>query len=190
LELVPYGILAALTVAIGLVGPLVTDFLQETFRKYYTESLSPHLVVTTSAASGLNAFMPLSILVSIISVFIIAVAAIPAYRLYISHKVQPEQIISGHTGLRRIYGFLWNRWYIDAFYNKVFANGTLAVREPLMRFIERPLDYALNNGIPRFFATVNRGFRKLQTGVLSVNILYMLVFLGLAVLILLLLGVI
>jgi len=192
LELAPYGILAVLTVAIGLIGPLVTGFLQETFKKYYAESL--HLIVentnTASAASGLNTFLPSTILVPIISVLIIALAVIPAYRLYISHKTQPEQIISGHTSLRRIHGFLWNRWCIDTFYNKVFASGTLAVREPLIRFIERPIDYALNEGIPNLFVTANRGFKKLQTGILSINMLYILGFLAVVVTILLWLGVI
>lgn len=194
LELVPYGILAALTVAIGLIGPLVTSFFQETFSKYYTESLVPHLVVATtnsaSANSGLTTFLPLTVLVPVVSVITIAVVAIPAYRLYISHKMQPEQLVISHASLKRIYNFLWNRWYIDAFYNRVFADGVLAVREPLVRFIERPIDYTLNEKIPQLFATANRGIKKLQTGVLSVNILYMLAFLGLVALILLLLGVV
>jgi NADH-quinone oxidoreductase subunit L len=192
LELAPYGILAGLTIAIGLAGPLVTSFLQETFSKYYAKS--PYLLVgtsgTSSAASGLNAFLSLNVLVPIISVITIAVAAIPAYRLYISHKMQPEQLIASHASLKRIHNFLWNRWYIDAFYNKIFAGGMLAVREPLVRFIERPIDYTLNEEIPRLFGAANRSVKKLQTGVLSVNILYMLAFLGLVVLILLLLGVI
>jgi NADH-quinone oxidoreductase subunit L len=192
LELAPYGILAGLTVAIGLIGPLVTSFLQDTFSKYYAKSLG--LVVgttdTASAPSGLNAFLPLTILVPIISVVTIAVVAVPAYRLYISHKTQPEQLIASHASLKRIHDFLWNRWYIDAFYNKVFAGGILAIRGPLVRFIERPIDYTLNEGVPKLFGTANRGVKKLQTGILSVNILYMLAFLGLVALILLLLGVI
>jgi NADH-quinone oxidoreductase subunit L len=192
LELAPYGILAALTVAIGLIGPLMTSFLQETFSKYYTKTLG--LVVgnagTSSAASDVSSFLPLTVLVPIISVLTIAVVAIPAYRLYISHEMQPEQIITSHKSLERIHTFLWNRWYIDAFYNKVFAGGILAIRKPLVRFIERPIDYALNEEVPKLFATASRDVKKLQTGVLSVNILYMLAFLGLAVLILLLLGVV
>jgi NADH-quinone oxidoreductase subunit L len=192
LELAPYGILAALTVAIGSIGPWVTGFLQETFRKYYAESLNLVAGNTGSAsvASGMNAFLPLTILVPMISVLTVAVAAIPAYRLYVSHKTSPENVISSHISLKHIHRFLWNRWYIDAFYNKVFANGTLAVRRPLIRFIERPIDYALNEGIPKLFVTVNKEVKKLQTGILSVNILYMLAFLVLLVLILLLSGVI
>jgi NADH-quinone oxidoreductase subunit L len=192
LEFAPYGILAALVVAIGLIGPLVTVFLQETFRKYYIGSLNliAGNTATAPTASGLNAFLQLIVLVPIFSVMAIIIAAIPAYRFYISHKTLPEQVIDCHTGLGRIHTFLWNRWYIDAFYNKVFANGTLAVREPLIRLIERPIDYALNEGMPKLFVMANRGFKRLQTGVLSINILYMLVFLAVALAILLWLGVI
>ena len=35
LRLLPYGILAALTVVIGLVGPLVSEFLSSAFTSYY-----------------------------------------------------------------------------------------------------------------------------------------------------------
>jgi len=73
----------------------------------------------------------------------------------------------------------------------------LTERTPVCSFL-RPLlalpkslgTPSLNEGVPKLFGTANRGVKKLQTGVLSVNILYMLAFLGLVVLILLLLGVI
>ena len=187
--LVPYGILAALTIVIGLGGSLVSDFLQETFRKYFTESL--HLVVSNeNGIAATNTSVPLNISVPIISILTIIAAAIPAYRLYISHKTKPESITSKHKSIQLIHKFLWNRWYIDGLYNKIFVDGTLAIREPLIRYIERPIDYALNEGIPKFFVALHRGFRKFQTGILSVNMLYILGFLAFILLVLLWLGVI
>lgn len=189
LMLVPYGILAALTIVIGLGGSLVSDFLQETFRKYFTESL--HLVVSNeNGIAATNTSVPLNISVPIISILTIIAAAIPAYRLYISHKTKPESITSKHKSIQLIHKFLWNRWYIDGLYNKIFVDGTLAIREPLIRYIERPIDYALNEGIPKFFVALHRGFRKFQTGILSVNMLYILGFLAFILLVLLWLGVI
>ena len=194
LLLVPYGILAALTVVIGLAGPWVNSFLHSTFEKYFTESLGLTLTGGTSGIAAINStsnpsMSLLSVLLPIVSVLTIVIGAFPAYRLYVSHKSTPEKIIGAHKSLQSLHKFLWNRWYIDAFYRKVFVNGMFAMRQPVIKYVERPIDYALNEGVPNLFAVANRGLRKVQTGVLSINMLYVLAFLATAVFILLLLGV-
>ena len=182
--LAPIGILAVLTVIIGFAGPWVSDFLTTTFDKYFTGSL--HLVVASGNVASSSALtgLGLEIAVAVASTLMIIAGAYPAYRLYIQHKSNPETIVDKSRGLQTIYKFLWNRWYIDAFYNKVFVNTTLAIREPLKRYIESPLDRALNNGIPRVFNGLSKQFKKIQTGILSVNMLYFLVFLVIALLVL------
>ncbi len=183
--LAPYGVLAGLTVIIGLVGPWVSEFLTSTFDKYFVDSLgivvtSSHAEATVSALSGLG----LEIVVAIASTLMIIIGAIPAYRLYISHKSQPDAIIGKSSGLRGIYKFLWNRWYIDAFFNKVFVNTTLKLREPLKKYIEGPMDWAMNRGVPQGFAGLSKALKRIQTGNLRVNMLYLLAFLTLILLIL------
>jgi NADH-quinone oxidoreductase subunit L len=185
LMVVPYGILAALTVIIGLTGPWISGFLQTAFSNYYTNSL--HLVATSSSVasttSALNG-VGLEIAVAAASILMIVIGAIPAYRIYIQHKSQPESIIGKHRSLQYLYKFLWNRWYIDAFYNKVFVNGALSILEPLKRYVEVPLDRALNEGIPKGFQGLSKQFKKIQTGILSVNMLYFLIFLVITLVIL------
>jgi len=176
--LLPIGILAVLTVIIGFTGPWVSDFLTTAFTKYFTNSLN--LVVASGSVSSTSALLSglgLEIVVAVASTLMIIVGALPAYRMYVQRKSQPENIVGKSRGLQTIYKFLWNRWYIDAFYNKVFVNTTLALREPLKRYIESPLDRALNNGVPRIFNGLSKQFKKIQTGILSVNMLYFLVFL-------------
>jgi len=181
--LAPIGILAVLTMIIGFSGPLVSDFLTNVFTKYLTGTL--HLVATNSAAStAALSGLGLEIVVATASTLMIILGAYPAYRLYIQHKSNPETIIGKSGGLQSIYKFLWNRWYIDAFYNKVFVNTTLAAREPLRKYIESPIDRALNNGVPRIFNGLSKQFKKIQTGILSVNMLYFLAFLVIALLVL------
>jgi NADH-quinone oxidoreductase subunit L len=183
--LLPIGILAALTLIIGLAGPWVSDFLTTAFDKYFTSSL--HLVVASGGVSSSSAALSglgLEIVVALASTLMIVVGALPAYRLYIQHKSQPTTIVGKSRGLQAVYKFLWNRWYIDAFYNKVFVNTTLALREPLKRYIESPLDRALNDGVPRVFNGLSRQFKKIQTGILSVNMLYFLIFLVITLVIL------
>lgn len=193
LMLVPYGILAALTVVLGLSGPWLSGFLDETFRKYFTQSLK--LVV--SGGSGISSVnsasiassAPLNILLPIVSILMVVIGGIPAYRLYISRKTKPKRMTRKHRSLKWLHGFLWNRWYIDAFYNKVFVKGMLSLRSPIAKYVERPIDHALNVSVPNFFSAANRGLRRVQTGILSINMLYTSAFLVAAVLIFLWLGV-
>jgi NADH-quinone oxidoreductase subunit L len=182
LMLAPVGVLAALTIAIGLIGPWVSEFLSNVFKTYFTESL--HLTVASSSISGITGSTPLflEIAIAIVSISTVLIGLIPGYRLFISHRANPESIISNHLTLQGIYKFLWNRWYIEAFYNKVFVDGVFSMKDFAARFIERPLDLALNVGVPRGFAGLHRGLKKIQTGILTVNMLY---FIGLIVVVLL-----
>ena len=182
LMLAPVGALAALTIVIGLIGPWVSEFLSNAFKNYFTESL--HLATATGGASAIGGSSPLflEVTVAIVSISTVLIALIAAHRLFISHVASAESIISKHSTLRGIHKFLWNRWYIEAFYNKVFVNSVLAGKDLAIRFIENPLDKALNVGVPRGFAGLHQRLKKVQTGILSVNMLY---FIGLIIVVLL-----
>lgn len=191
LMLLPYGVLAVLTVAIGLAGPWVNGFLHDLFEKYFTGSLGLYIVNGGAVASinqGSNA-LSTDIFLIATSLSMIIVGALPAYRIYISHKNSAEGIVRGHTSLQTLHKFLWNRWYIDAFYNKIFVNGALWMEAPLAQFVEGSIDRVLNVGIPNFFGATHRGLKKIQTGVLSINMLYFIALLVALLLFLWLLGV-
>jgi NADH-quinone oxidoreductase subunit L len=188
--ILPYGILAVLTVIIGLIGPLVSGFLTTAFSNYYTNSL--HIVVAASASppsTPLLSGIGLEIIVATGSVLMILIGAFPAYRFYVQHKSNAETIIDNSRVLRLIYKFLWNRWYFDAIYKKVFVDTTLAIRKPIEQYIERPIDQALNKGIPDGFKAFSKATKKVQTGLLSVNMIFFVVFLAIILLILWLGGV-
>ena len=101
LEVLPYGILAVLTVIIGLVGPYVSQYLSSVFQTYYTTglglSIASEAAVSHSALSGLT----LEIVIAVASTLMIIIGAIPAYKYYISSKAQPENILP-KTGPLRI----------------------------------------------------------------------------------------
>ena len=78
----------------------------------------------------------------------LVIGIVPAYYIYIKRKIDPAELVSKNVVLRALYTFLYNRWYINPFYYKVFLNGTQA-------FSQR--------------------FRKLQTGILNVNVILMLI---------------
>jgi NADH:ubiquinone oxidoreductase subunit 5 (subunit L)/multisubunit Na+/H+ antiporter MnhA subunit len=86
-----------------------------------------------------------------------------------------------------MYNFVWNRWYINEFYIKVFAEPSVKLAGFAQRYIENPLNIAVNGGIPEGFKKLSTLFKKIQTGRLRVNMVYFLVLLVI-VLILLWLG--
>jgi len=181
--LMPYGVLAGLTVFIGLVGPWFGDFLSSTFSKYYAGSLGLTVGRTVASASALSG-LSLEIVIALASTLMIIIGAVPAYRMYISHKSSPEAIVGKNGVLRALYTFLWNRWYIDAFYNKVFVNSSLHIRGSIQRYIEDPIDKAINGGIPSGFKLLSNGFKKIQTGKLKINMVYFLLFLVIVLIVL------
>lgn len=183
LELLPLGLLATISVAIGLVGPLVSNYLTDLFQTYFTQSLGFRLI-DVSGTSAVSGTPLLEVAVAAGSTLMIIIGLIPAYRFFISQKASPESTIEKHSLLKSVYGFLWNRWYIESFYNRVFVNGAFATKNGVVRFIENPLDRAFNVEVPRGFAGLHRGLKKIQTGILSVNMAY---FIGLIVVLLLVL---
>jgi NADH-quinone oxidoreductase subunit L len=186
-EILPYGILAAITVITGLIGPIVSDFISEAFTSYYS-GLGLTAAVTTSTPlwglTGLN----LEIVIAVASTLMILIGAVPAYWLYIKPEDNPGELLPKTGPLRRIYNFLWNRWYIDAFYRKAFVEPSIKLGGWVQKYIETPLDRAINGGIPSVFKGLSSGFRKIQTGKLRINMAYFLIFLVIALIVALWLG--
>lgn len=185
--LIPYGVLAIFTVAIGLAGPWVKDFLNKLFVRYFAESLKLPTIgggvtITNSASSAESTLI--SILLPLLSISMILAGGAPAYRFYVSRKAMPAKLIKEHNSLGWLHRFLWNRWYIDTVYNKIFVNGALFIRKPTVEYVENPIDEFFNRDIPSFFAALNKSFRRIQTGVLSVNMLYVMAFLAVTLIIL------
>ncbi len=172
--------MAGLTVIIGLVGPYVSQYLSSVFQTYYTTglglSIASEAAVSHSALSGLT----LEIVIAVASTLMIIIGAIPAYKYYISSRAQPENILPKTGPLRTIYNFLWNRWYINAFYTKAFVEPSIKLGGFVQRYIENPLNSAINGGIPEGFKRLSTVFRKFQTGKLRINMAYFLVLLVIA----------
>jgi len=183
--LLPCGILAAVTVFIGLIGPWVASFLSQLFEKYYIDSLG---LVVVSGGASVAVSLPIEVLLYASSIMMIIIGAVPAYRIYVSHKGSTKDLLSGHASLQALHRFLWERWYIDAFYNRIFLNGALALRAPMAQ-VEGCLDGVLNIGVPYFVFAASRKLRKIQTGILSINMLYFILFLVTLALLFLWLGV-
>ena len=142
----PYGVLAVLTIVLGVVGPWFSGFLEHTFESYFESTL--HLT-TEHVAGGVSPLI--HDLLPFISVGMILLGAYPAYQMYIKKKLNPTNIVGSYKSLQFLYRFLWNRWYLDALYNKIFVDGTMKLRSPTIRYVEDPMDRLLNVKVPGFF---------------------------------------
>ena len=58
-----------------------------------------------------------------------------------------------------------------------FVRGLHLSRPIVQRYVEDLIDSSFNIGVPKLFAAMYGGLRRVQTGVASINILYILIFL-------------
>ena len=90
-------------------------------------------------------------LVPLLSVLFLLAGALPAFYLYIVRKVSPDALIDKYAGLRSLHAFLWNRWFIDGFYNRVFVTGTSRAARFVAEDLEAPLNNFVHRRLPWFF---------------------------------------
>lgn len=176
LMLFPPAILVGLTIVISFVGPWLGGLLSGIFEGYMADTLGLPLE-SLQGSHALPEQFPLSLVLFAVSVIMVVIGAIPAYRMYVQRKADAADLLARHMLLRSAHGLFWNRFYLDALYNKVFVEWTLAVRSPLAKHIEGTMDAAINVGIPSLVAAASKSLRRMQTGILSVNIIYFIVLL-------------
>ena len=199
---VPYTILALGTLVMGLLAlPLgIEDKLTWASNSYLTSLFSHINVPLSSTAPGFE------VVSAGLAGLLVAVGFGAAYVVYIVPRYKPSRFV-GDTGfMRSLYTFLENRWYINAFYYKVFVNPPVRLSRWLLRYFEiggldrinAATSYAgirlsaagnwvdsnvvdaLANGISSAGKTFSRTARRIQTGITEQ---YILVFsLGLLVL--------
>ncbi len=190
---VPYSILAGLTVIIGLAalaGQVVPSLniqaaLQSAASNYVT-SLFPS--ASLASPSGALEVAPMGI-----TLLIVAVGFLAAFVFYLGGRMDPSRIV-GQTGLMHgLYRFLYNRWYINALYYRVFVDAPLAASRWLSdRFDFKGLfrvneagsvlgvylssagnwvDVNVVDGTANGFSSVgqslSRAFRRIQTGIVE-----------------------
>jgi NADH-quinone oxidoreductase subunit L len=123
---VPYSALAALTVIIGLTATaglaipgLNIDASLQAAAQNYIGSLFP--TASLAAPSGAVEAVPAGLTLAIVVLGLLASAM-----LYLLRRVPPSRFV-GQTGLMHgLYTFLYNRWYINAIYYKVFVDAPIA----------------------------------------------------------------
>ncbi len=155
--LAPYFILTIATVVLGLFWV----FIGGDFYSALTRSV---LGLTNISSSFTVTLDPLS---TGLSLSLLALGLGLAYLLYGKPNYQTviAKQLSVNKGFKAIHGFLYDRWYIQAIYYKIFVNGGSKLYQGTFKFFE-------TGGIDRFYnqATVtvalklSNSFRKIQSG--------------------------
>lgn len=132
--------LAAGIVLFGLFGLKAEHMLHGLFAGNLRATLS----LPTQEAAG--AFPHL--LVPLLSVLGVLAGAVPAYLFYVSRRWDAEALYERSDALRRLHRFLWERWYIDRFYNWFFVGGALRVAAFVAGVCEAALDILMHRKLP------------------------------------------
>ncbi len=134
------GALAVGIVVLGLFGPMVEHSLYGLFNYKLVEGLGLSTVTHVPDFSTL--------LVVAFSVGGVLIGVVPAYLLYYSRTWDANAIYENSRIVRMVHTFLWNRWYINSFYNLVFVSGFMAIARAVAFRIEVLVDGLIQRILP------------------------------------------
>ena len=176
----PVAVLVAIMLgvsALGLVGFFVPSLSPEVFIEgqmlKMVEGLNVPEIFTTAKATFVEGAVASSSTTTALasSAGIMLVGGIIAYLFYMAKRYNAWQIISHNSVLKPIHSFLWNRWYINDLYYAVGVNGFLALCRGINNTFEAAM-LGINDSAPRSFTGLWNQVKKVQTGYLSMNLLY------------------
>ncbi len=168
------GVLALLIVVAGLGGPFVERVLHHSFEVGLAGEVASVPVLATEVAEESSSHG----LVPVLSLLFVALGALPAYYLYVGGKASPRALMESYSPLRAVYTFFWDRWFIDAFYQRVFVDGTKRAASFVADDIEASWDRVVHRKLPLLFTqSAERLLRRLRTETeeLVYNVSYVLV---------------
>jgi NADH-quinone oxidoreductase subunit L len=123
---VPYSILAAASVIIGL-GALIGELIP---------ALNIENTLMSAASDYIHALFPSSAIVnpsasfdlasSGIALLFVVIGFFAAWTFYLARRTSPSRFVGQSGFLHRVYAFLEKRWYINALYYMVFVNAPIA----------------------------------------------------------------
>ncbi len=155
----PMIVLAIASVVGGYIGvPKVLGGMNR-FEKFFepvVTAASQGTVHTVANASASLEFlmMGVSVVAALVGIFI-------AYLFYIKNPELPVRLANGMKGL---YTLLYNKYFVDEFYNSVFVQGAKDFATFLWQKVDIGIVDAIVNGVASFVEWSGGVMRRLQTG--------------------------
>ncbi|MEM3574014.1 MAG: NADH-quinone oxidoreductase subunit L [Nitrososphaeria archaeon] len=168
---VPYAILVAGTLILGVGGYFVRHWLIESF-EYLMVSLHGEYVANLAA----------EYFISFLSVICIIIGFVPAYIFYIRRSKSLD--LSSKAFSSKLWTFLSKRWYINKIYYNLFVYPTISISNWLYENLESKVVDGLNYYIASLAKQVSFRVRKVQSGSFNDNLTLFLLGVFVAVIIL------
>jgi len=164
---VPYGILAALTIGIGVIGLTAENGIHELFTEYLENTFhieSAHVAVESGMEipflEGIN---PVALGASLAA---FAIGAGLGYVFYIGRFVDPVKFVYSNIFFYSIHKVILNRWYLNAMIYWCFVVAPLWIARGVWRYFEKTaIDTGMNMGLERAVGWSAKVVQKTQTGV-------------------------
>lgn len=164
---IPYGILAALTIGIGIIGLSAEEGIHELFTEYLEHSFGIHSAhydgegsMLPGVLAGLNPIALGSSLVAFATGFGLG------YIFYIGRWVDPVKFVNSNIFFYAIHKFFLNRWYLNALIYWCFVTAPLWLSRGVFRYFEKTaIDQGMNLGVQKATAWGAKVVQGTQTGV-------------------------
>ncbi|MEM0441839.1 MAG: NADH-quinone oxidoreductase subunit L [Candidatus Nitrosocaldus sp.] len=156
---VPFGILAGLTIAIGVAGPFVEGQLHELFSRFLLNSYGVE-------SHGEVAINPEAVASSVIA---FGIGSGLGYIFYIRRAASPE-VVARSAVAYAVYRFLENRWYVNSIYYWAFVIAPLFISRLAWRYFEVIVIDGINPAFQFAMAWWSKVVRYMQTGVVQTYI--------------------
>lgn len=163
----PYGILAVLTIGIGIIGLSAEEGLHHLFEEYLDHSFGIHTEHYAAEASILPEFLqglnPVALGSSLVA-FAIGIGL--GYIFYIGRWVDPVKFVNSNIFFYSIHKVILNRWYLNAMVYWCFVVAPLWLARGIFRYFEKTaIDYGMNDGFQKAVGWSARVIQGTQTGV-------------------------
>ena len=164
---IPYGILAVLTIGIGIVGLSAENGIHELFTEYLENSFGIRSVLHGVEESQLPGFLsglnPIALGSSLIA---FSVGFGLGYIFYIARWVDPVKFVNSNLFFYSLHKVILNRYYLNAIIYWVFVVSPLWLARGVWRYFERTvIDMGMNVGLERAVGWSAKVVQKTQTGV-------------------------
>ena len=163
---VPYGILAALTIGVGVIGLSAEEGIHELFTEYLENSFGIHTIrvaedsILPGVLAGLN---PIALIASLAA---FAIGFGLGYIFYIGRFVDPVKFVNSNIFFYAIHKLFLNRWYLNAIIYWCFVIAPLWLARGVSRYFERTvIDLGMNLGLEKSISWVATVVQRTQTGV-------------------------
>ena len=164
---VPYGILAVLTIGIGIIGLSAEEGIHHLFTDFLENSYGIHTIHHETGESILPGFLqglnPIALGSSLVA---FATGIGLGYVFYIGRWVDATKFVNSNIVFYAIHKTILNRWYLNAIIYWCFVVAPLWLSRAVYRYFEKTaIDYGMNDGFQKAVGWSARVVQGTQTGV-------------------------